>query len=79
MGSSFLATRHDVTAKIDAVRVMARAYTLSTVEHAMQGAWRLGKLVSTTHDSFASSSHFPLSVVHLVASICLIVDDVPDD
>jgi hypothetical protein len=70
-----LSGRLDSVNDMDRTRALARGYALASLEVAMAGAQRLTTLVRRVRDQWGTSSHFPLPLVHLTASICSIIDD----
>jgi hypothetical protein len=61
------------------IRTIARGYALANVHTAMDGARRLATLACTVTDSLGTSTHYAWSVMHVVASCCLVFDEVCDD
>jgi hypothetical protein len=57
------------------LRAIARGYARAPVETAVDGMRRLATVANDLYDTMSStSSHFAQSLVHLVASICLITE-----
>jgi hypothetical protein len=64
---------------VDLIRTLAPGYAVASTRVALEAHARLRPLVARTSDVFGTSSHFAHDLVHLVASLCSIIDELADD
>jgi hypothetical protein len=68
-----------LTAHLDATRALACAYSLTSVDVALERIPQLSTLFREITDSFGTNSHFCLSVLHFVESLVHGITDIADD
>jgi hypothetical protein len=71
--------KHSMENRLGLTRSLASAYSHATVTHALAGVLRLAKALPEITDDRGTSSHYCFSVLHFIASLVLVLENLADD